>query len=122
MFWKKKISGAFENSYTIEFDDQSKFVLFSDLHRGINDWSDDFAHNQNLFFYALRDYFEKGFTYIEVGDGDELWENKHFSDIRYAHSHIFWLLKEYFQQGRFHIIYGNHDIERQDKKTVWNLS
>lgn len=118
MFWNKKISGAYQKAHRIEFDDKSKFILFSDVHRGINDWSDDFAHNQNLFFFAMQDYFKKGFTYIEVGDGDELWENKHFSDIRYAHSHIFWLLKEYFQQDRFHLIYGNHDIERQDKETV----
>jgi len=118
MSWKKKISEAFEKAHKIEFDEKSKFILFSDVHRGINDWSDDFAHNQILFFFALREYFEKGFTYIEVGDGDELWENKYFSDIRYAHSHIFWLLREYFLQDRFYLIYGNHDIERQKKETV----
>jgi UDP-2,3-diacylglucosamine pyrophosphatase LpxH len=118
MFWKKKISEAFEKAYKIKFDDKSKFILFSDVHRGMNDWSDDFAHNQNLFFFAMRDYFEKGFTYIEVGDGDELWENKHFSNIRYAHSHIFWLLREYYLKDRFYLIYGNHDIERRNTETV----
>ena len=29
----------------IEFTDKDKFIIFSDHHRGTNDWGDDFAHN-----------------------------------------------------------------------------
>jgi len=28
------------------------------------------------FFFALEHYYAQGFTYIEIGDGDELYENK----------------------------------------------
>jgi UDP-2,3-diacylglucosamine pyrophosphatase LpxH len=118
MFWEKKLNKALENAFVLEFHDQSRFILFSDVHRGINDWSDDFAHNQTLFFFAINEYFKNGFTYIELGDGDELWENKHFSKIRQAHSHIFWRLREFYNSGRFHLIYGNHDIERRKPARV----
>jgi hypothetical protein len=48
----------------IPFTNKEKFVIFSDLHRGKNDWGDDFAHNQLLFFHALTSYYEDGFIYI----------------------------------------------------------
>jgi UDP-2,3-diacylglucosamine pyrophosphatase LpxH len=92
--------------------------LFSDIHRGNNSWADDFAHNQNILFRALECYYDQGFTYIEVGDVDELWENKHFADIRLAHSHVFWMMRRFYEGNRLHIIYGNHDAERQDPKVV----
>ena len=67
-----RLSEVFESSEKIPFDDSSKFILFSDCHRGDNSWTDDFAQNQNIFFHALNFYYDGGFTYIEVGDGDEL--------------------------------------------------
>ena len=70
----KKLLTAFENAERIRFDAHSKFIFFSDVHRGDNSLSDEFAHNQNIYHFALQHYFENGFTYIEVGDGDELWE------------------------------------------------
>ena len=118
MSWKKKLQKVVNDAYRITFKDTDKFILFSDLHRGVNDWSDDFAHNQLLYFFALRYYFNEGYTYIELGDGDELWENKHFADIRYAHSHIFWLLRDYFNANRLLLIYGNHDIEKKYKRKL----
>jgi predicted phosphodiesterase len=65
-----------------------------------------------LLFHALNHYFDEGFTYIELGDGDELWENADFSKIRYAHSHIFWNIQRFYEEDRFHMIFGNHDIEK----------
>ena len=97
----------------LPFDDTSKIVLFSDCHRGDNSWADDFGRNQLLMFFALKRYFEDGFTYIEVGDGDELYENHRFEDIRKAHDHIFWLLSEFHRQKRLHLIHGNHDMEHK---------
>ncbi len=111
MSTSKRLTEVFKTAKEISFDDTSKFILFSDTHRGDNSWADDFAHNQSLFFHALEYYFDKGFTYIELGDGDELWENKKFADIRSAHSHVFWLLKQFYDDKRFYRIFGNHDIE-----------
>jgi UDP-2,3-diacylglucosamine pyrophosphatase LpxH len=104
----------------IPFDDSSKLILFSDCHRGDNSWADEFARNQTLYFFALEYYYDRGFTYIELGDGDELYKNRDFSEIRYAHSHVFWLLKQFYdsQPRRFYLIHGNHDMERADPQTV----
>jgi predicted phosphodiesterase len=114
----KRFSTVLGESTVIPFDDQSKLILFSDCHRGDNSWADDFAHNQNLFFYALEYYFEAGFTYIELGDGDELLENRAFEDIRRAHSHVFRIMQKFHQQNRLYLLFGNHDIVRQSPETV----
>jgi hypothetical protein len=106
-----RLTGVFESAPSIPFDDTAKFIFFSDCHRGDNGWADDFAPNQMLFFHALRYYFHEGFTYIELGDGDELWENASFNLIRRAHSHIFWLLHQFYAEGRFHLLFGNHNIQ-----------
>ena len=47
----------------------------SDCHGGNGGHGDDFAHNRIIFIHSLSWYREEGFTYIEVGDGEELWEN-----------------------------------------------
>lgn len=102
----------------IEFGDSDKFVLFSDCHRGDNSWIDDFAQNSVLFHHALCRYFGDGFTYVEVGDGDELWENADFAEIRREHDHVFAAMVDFHKAGRLHLIWGNHDIERQDPRKV----
>ncbi|MBN2006114.1 MAG: metallophosphoesterase family protein [Anaerolineae bacterium] len=115
-----RLTQALSKAHTIFFDDSSKFVLFSDCHRGDNSWADDFAHNQMLFFHALRYYFEAGFTYIELGDGDDLWENPRFDVIRQAHAHIFELLRRFYLEKRLYIIFGNHNIRWQTPRNVHN--
>lgn len=118
MFSSKRLTKVFNSSREIIFDDSSKFILFSDCHRGNNSLADDFAHNQNIFFHAMNYYYNKGFTYIEIGDGDELWENKRFKEIRQAHSNIYWLLSKFHQEKRFFFIWGNHNREWKNIKNV----
>lgn len=67
-----RISCAFKNAKRICFNADSKFVFFSDSHRGNNGFADDFTRNRNMFKHALEHYYENDFTYIELGDGDEL--------------------------------------------------
>ena len=118
MSTSRRLTEVLELAEEIPFDDSSKFILFSDCHRGDNSWADDFAHNQSLFFHALKHYYDEGFTYIEIGDGDELWENRRFDDIRRAHSHVFWRLHKFHKEKRLYLIRGNHDMERKDPLTV----
>ena len=114
----KRISRVFESAEEILFDDSSKFIIMSDCHRGDGSWADDFARNQNIYFVALTKYYYANYTYIEIGDGDELWENSNLSDIVQTHSHVFWLLSRFFHEGRLHLIYGNHDIVKGNRKFV----
>lgn len=102
---------AYENAVRFPMDNTSKFIFFSDVHRGDNSISDEFAHNQNVYEYALDQYFKKGFTYIEVGDGDELWEHSRFKDIRRAHSSVYLKLKKFYDANRMIMLYGNHNMD-----------
>ena len=106
----KRFSNAFKNARRITFNDSSKFAIFSDCHRGSNNFADDFAKNKNSYFHALSHYYKNGFTYCELGDGDELWENLTFEAIFEAHKNVFQLLQCFFNEGRLHRILGNHDM------------
>ena len=115
---KEKLNKVLKKAKPIKIDKNTKIIMFSDTHRGDNSLSDDFAHNQTLYKHALEYYYKEGYTYIELGDGDELWEHKHFKHIRYAHSDIFILLKKFYDINRFEMIYGNHNMEFKNRHSV----
>lgn len=110
----KRLSEVYENSEVIPYNYSSKFVIMSDCHRGSGDLADDFLKNQYIYFAALNEYYKKGFTYIELGDGDELWENKYMEQIIEVHSSTFELLSKFYQANRMYMIYGNHDMQKND--------
>ncbi|MDD3833654.1 MAG: metallophosphoesterase family protein [Oscillospiraceae bacterium] len=105
-----RLSEVYKRSMEIPFDNSSKFVFFSDCHRGDGSLADDFNRNQNIFYSALKHYYANEFTYFDLGDSDELWKNKKFSKISTTHSDTFRLIREFYNAGRFFMIYGNHDI------------
>lgn len=114
----KHLSQVFESANRIPFDDSSRIILMSDCHRGTGSQADDFFKNENLYISALNHYYNEGYTYIEIGDGDELWENKKLSDIINAHPNVFQLLKRFYQEKRLYFIYGNHDMVKRNVKYV----
>ena len=115
------ISNSYKNAKKIPLKKDSKFIFFSDCHRGDNSYADDFANNSNIYFHALRNYYENDFTYIELGDGIELWENLFFNEIFEAHKNVFMLLKEFYQKNRLHMIWGNHDMTLKNEKKAASL-
>ncbi len=112
----KRLNRVLSSSPRIPFDDYSRFIIMSDCHRGDGDFSDNFSTNQNLFFAALQYYYEKDFTYIELGDGDELWENRKIDVIINTYNDIFWLMSQFYRKNRLYMIYGNHDMIKKDPK------
>lgn len=114
----KRINKVYENSDEILFDYNSKFILMSDCHRGDGNWSDSFSHNQEIYFAALWYYFNENYTYIELGDGDELWEYRKFDDIVHEHSDAFWMLKKFYDDNRLFMIYGNHDMVKKNNDWI----
>jgi len=112
---QKIISNSYRNAKRIPLNCNSKFIFFSDCHRGDNSYDDDFANNSNIYFHALRNYFENDFTYIELGDGIELWENLFFNDIFEAHKNTFLLLREFYLKNKLHMLWGNHDMVLKNK-------
>ena len=115
---KSRLDRAYENAKVVMFDNTSKFILFSDCHRGDNSFADDFANNRNIYFHALKHYYAEGFNYCELGDGDELWENLSFDSILNAHKNVYMLMKQFHEQNRLHMIWGNHDMVYRDPKYV----
>lgn len=114
----KRLSDVYRSAIKIPFDDSSKFVFFSDTHRGDDSGADEFGRNKHIFYHALNYYYQNDFTYVEVGDGDELWEYPNFAHIRNGHFSVFNKLKEFFDDGRILIIFGNHNMQMKSPSWV----
>ena len=111
----KRLERAFAGARVLPFHPRSKYILISDCHRGVGTSSDNFLKNQHLYYAALEYYYRNGYTYIELGDGDELWENRNMKNIIDVHNNVFWLFKQFHQENRLYLIYGNHDIVKRKK-------
>lgn len=118
MFTDKRLTEAYNRAKIEYLDPNSKYIFFSDSHRGDDSVSDEFTRNQILFLHALDYYFCNGYTYVEVGDGDELWEYAEFKHIRLAHSDVFHSIKKFFDTGRLILLYGNHNIYLKYKEYI----
>lgn len=109
-----RISKAFADALCLPLDRRSRYILFSDCHRGVGNANDNFLKNEFLYLAALNHYFYRGFTYLELGDGDELWENRSIRKIKEMHRHSFDMMARFYASGRFYAIYGNHDIVKKN--------
>lgn len=112
----KRLEVAFAHAPVLPLTPSSRYILFSDCHRGCGTNNDNFLKNQNLYFAALQHYYNQGYTYIELGDGDELWENRSFDAIKSIHNNTFWLLSRFHKEGRLVMLYGNHDIVKRNPR------
>ena len=118
MNYNRRLQEAFKDAPCIPLSKHTKYILISDCHRGNGSSDDNFLKNQHLYFAALKYYYEKGYTYIELGDGDELWENRSIKQITEVHSNVFRLLAKFYQENRLYLLYGNHDMIKKDPKQV----
>ncbi|WP_027399284.1 metallophosphoesterase family protein [Anaerovorax odorimutans] len=115
-----RLDKVFKQAFPVPFDDTSKFVFVSDVHRGDNSLSDEFGRNRHIYYHALNHYYQNGFTYIEVGDGDELLEHQKYEHIRNSHIFTFDMLKKFYNSGRMYMLFGNHNIQLKDPTYVKN--
>lgn len=120
MSYQKRLDHAFINAPVLPITRESKYVIFSDCHRGIGNNNDNFHKNSNSYFAALQYYYQRDFCYIEAGDGDELWENYTLDQIIEIHSDVFEQLSCFQKKGRLFLLYGNHDMIK--KKLPYPLS
>lgn len=113
MSCQHRLNQSFKNVPVLPLNPQTRYVLFSDCHRGNGTHNDNFLKNQHLYYAALRHYYKKGYIYIELGDGDELWENRNMEQIKEVHSDSFWQLSRFYRENRLFMVYGNHDIVKK---------
>lgn len=116
MGYYNRLNNAFTKAPVLPLDNRTKYVLISDCHRGNGTSNDNFLKNQHLYFAALQYYYKNNYTYIELGDGDELWENRNMSQIIEIHSNVFWLLTQFLSKNRLYMLYGNHDMIKKNNK------
>lgn len=116
---QKRFEKCFQGALRLSAEDHPKVVLMSDCHRGTGTWADNFIRNRPIYTAALKFYYSRDFTYIELGDGDELWENRRFGDVYNTHREIYALLHQFHCAGRLFMLYGNHDRVKEKSAYVW---
>jgi predicted phosphodiesterase len=98
-----------EKSVTLETDLASaRYVVFSDQHKGVRNGADDFLRCERAYNAALAYYFAAGHTLIELGDVEELWEERP-APVLDKYKHTLELSAKFHQARRYLRVYGNHD-------------
>lgn len=115
MGYEKRLSKSFEDALILPLNQKSRYILFSDCHRGNGRANDNFLRNEFIYLAALAYYYQCGYTYLELGDGDELWENRSMKKIKEVHRHSFEMLAKFYQQNRLYMVYGNHDMVKKEE-------
>ncbi|RYZ97810.1 MAG: metallophosphoesterase [Sphingobacteriaceae bacterium] len=104
------IAGRGKKGKVIPFDaTKDKFIILSDQHKGARDNSDIFALAENNYLAALDHYNTEGYTYINLGDSEELWGNL-FITISNHNKATFEKEKAFLKRKAFIKIFGNHDL------------
>ena len=94
-----------------------KFIIFSDHHKGNRDHGDDFAKCEPNYIAALEYYNGEGFSYINLGDSEELWKYKATAVLPMNKKAL--EAEAAFQEGdRYFRSFGNHDIIWKNKMDV----
>lgn len=119
-FETKRLDNVFRSALHLSAVDHPKIVMMSDCHRGCGTRADSFLNNRPIYTAAMKHYFSRGFTYIELGDGDELWENRRFSDVYQTHWEIYDLFYKFHRENRLFMIFGNHDRIKENAAFLWH--
>ncbi|QEC70192.1 metallophosphoesterase [Panacibacter ginsenosidivorans] len=88
---------------------EQSIIIFSDHHKGARDGSDDFRFAEKNYLAALDYYNEQNFFYVNLGDGEELWENTIFSVLKH-NKEVFAKEKLFADRDAYCKIIGNHDL------------
>lgn len=114
----ERLDRAYDSARIEIVDGGSRYVIVSDCHRADGSLADEFTRNRHSFRHALEHYFDAGFTYVEAGDGDELWEHSDYRHIKDAHTDEFRQMKRFHDEGRLVRLWGNHDNHLRDPAFV----
>jgi UDP-2,3-diacylglucosamine pyrophosphatase LpxH len=109
---------AGKKGITLQFDADSRFIIFSDQHRGAKNGADDFAVAEPNYLAALDYYYKNDFNFISLGDSEELWENS-LTRVKKYNVLSFEAEKNFIQHKRFYKIFGNHDLYWVNDPLAW---
>lgn len=94
----------------------AKFIVFSDQHKGDKSWGDDFKTNETNYLAALKYYNDNNFTFIALGDTEELWKFRVDKILPVNEKAL--AAEAAFQPERFFKTFGNHDLMWKNKIDV----
>jgi predicted phosphodiesterase len=87
-----------------------RFIIFSDQHKGTRDNADDFTLAEKNYTSALDYYYKSDFTFINLGDCEELWENTPDAVMKVNNS-VLQSEARFLLKNRYYRVFGNHDLE-----------
>ena len=89
---------------------KSKFIIFSDQHKGARNGADDFALAEPNYLAALKHYNQQQYHLILLGDSEELWENT-LIQIKKCNGTTFDTEGRFLKRHALTKIFGNHDLD-----------
>ena len=110
-----------ENVLTVKSGASSKYAIFSDFHRGVSDYADDFkAANRKTYTKALAYYYNNDFTLVHLGDVEELKEQFLLGKVvdHDANRTILTSEKIFYNENRYLKVFGNHDSQWGNKNRI----
>jgi len=119
------LSEALGRADKLDWDlDETRLVVFSDLHRGQRNHADDFRHCEKTYARAMEYYFEAGYRLVVLGDSEELWESWPKKVVKAYKGSLG--LEARFQKendNRYIKVWGNHDdLWQYPRQVVKHLS
>ena len=107
--YTKITTNAGKKGLLIEIGAEDRLVILSDQHKGARDHADDFALAEKNYLAALQYYNAENYTYINLGDSEELWENL-LEPVIKCNKATFEAEKAFLKRNAFIKIFGNHDL------------
>lgn len=119
--YRKQVADALDRAYQRAIDAEqsttrqidlgsARYIIFSDQHKGARTGADDFQRCERAYNAALAYYYADRYTLVELGDVEELWEERP-APVLEAYKHSLMLSARFHTAGRYLRIYGNHDDE-----------
>jgi predicted phosphodiesterase len=108
--YRSIVAGKAKKGLVIPFNaDEARFIILSDQHKGARDNADIFAASEKNYLAALDHYEKEAYTYINLGDSEELWENL-FVTVKRHNKATFEKETAFLKRKAFIKVFGNHDL------------
>ncbi|MGH7461375.1 MAG: hypothetical protein ACREMA_10145 [Longimicrobiales bacterium] len=127
--YQQKISAGLNRAYDEAFRISQvlrvgidRMVIFSDLHKGARNAADDFRRCERAYNSALGYYYALGYWLVELGDIEELWEERPKAVISRYERTLRLSAKFHIDPekrgSRYTRLWGNHDDHWNRKDQV----
>ena len=114
----KNLDELFDRSPSSKITEDTKWVIFSDLHMGDGSNTDDFKTNASLFVTALKRYYlTKDYQLFLNGDIEEL-QRYSMNKILRQWADVYKIFDDFAKRDALVKTIGNHDLELSAMKTL----